>query len=43
MKPPPIRLLERFPEGTGIVVDDVGAGLYALVVMQMLLHFGVLR
>ncbi len=42
-KPPPIRLLERLPEGTGIVVDDVGAGLYALVVMQLLLHFGVLR
>lgn len=43
VKPPPIRLLERLPEGTGIVVDDVGAGLYALVVMQLLLHFGVLR
>ncbi len=43
VKPPPIRMLERFPEGTGIVVDDVGAGLYALVVMQVLLHFGVLR
>jgi phosphatidylglycerophosphatase A len=41
-KPPPIRLLERLPEGTGIVVDDVGAGLYALAVMQLLLHFGVL-
>src|SRR5882724_84063 len=27
VKPPPIRLLERLPEGTGIVVDDVGAGL----------------
>jgi len=42
VKPPPIRLLERFPEGTGIVVDDVGAGLYALAVMQLLLHFGVM-
>ncbi len=42
VKPPPIRLLERFPEGTGIVVDDVGAGIYALAVMQLLLHFGVL-
>jgi phosphatidylglycerophosphatase A len=41
-KPPPIRLLERLPEGTGIVVDDVGAGLCALSVMQLLLHFGVL-
>jgi len=43
VKPPPIRMLERLPEGTGIVIDDVGAGLYALAVMQMLLHFGVLR
>jgi phosphatidylglycerophosphatase A len=43
VKPPPIRLLERLPEGTGIVIDDVGAGLYALAVMQTLLHFGVLR
>jgi phosphatidylglycerophosphatase A len=42
VKPPPIRLLERLPEGTGIVVDDVGAGLYALAVMQLLLRFGVL-
>jgi phosphatidylglycerophosphatase A len=41
-KPPPIRRLERLPEGTGIVVDDVGAGLYALAVMQLLLHFGLL-
>lgn len=42
VKPPPIRRLERLPEGTGIVVDDVGAGLYALAVMQLLLRFGVL-
>jgi phosphatidylglycerophosphatase A len=42
LKPPPIRRLERLPEGTGIVVDDLGAGVYALIVMQILLHFGVL-
>jgi phosphatidylglycerophosphatase A len=39
VKPPPIRSLERLPEGTGIVVDDVGAGIYGLVVLQVLLHF----
>jgi phosphatidylglycerophosphatase A len=39
LKPPPIRLLERLPEGAGIVVDDLGAGLYALAVMHLLLHF----
>jgi phosphatidylglycerophosphatase A len=42
VKPPPVRSLERLPEGFGIVIDDVGAGLYALVVMQLLLHFGIL-
>ena len=40
VKPPPLRRLEQLPEGVGIVVDDVGAGLYALVVMQVILHFG---
>ena len=42
VKPPPIHMLERLPEGIGIVVDDIGAGLYALAVMQLLLHFGML-
>jgi phosphatidylglycerophosphatase A len=42
VKPPPVRQLEKFPEGTGIVLDDVAAGLYALVVMQLLLHFRIL-
>lgn len=40
LKPPPVRQLERLPGGIGIVVDDVGAGLYALAVMQILRHFG---
>jgi phosphatidylglycerophosphatase A len=42
LKPPPVRQLESLPEGTGIVVDDVGAGLFALAVMQLLLHFTTL-
>ncbi len=42
VKPPPIRLLEKLPEGTGIVVDDLGAGLYAWILMQVALHFGLL-
>jgi phosphatidylglycerophosphatase A len=42
LKPPPIRLLERLPEGTGIVVDDIGAAVYALAMMQILLHFRLL-
>jgi phosphatidylglycerophosphatase A len=43
VKPPPVRSLERLPEGTGIVVDDLGAGIYALAVLQLLLHFGIVR
>lgn len=42
LKPPPVRRLERLPEGFGIVVDDLGAGLYGLATMQLLLHFRLL-
>jgi phosphatidylglycerophosphatase A len=42
VKPPPVRQLENLPEGIGIVIDDVGAGLYALALMQIALHFGLL-
>jgi phosphatidylglycerophosphatase A len=43
VKPPPIRRLEKLPEGTGIVVDDLGAGVYAFIVLQLLLHFRLLH
>jgi phosphatidylglycerophosphatase A len=43
VKPPPVRQLERLPEGTGIVLDDVAAGIYALAVMQILLRSGILK
>jgi phosphatidylglycerophosphatase A len=39
VKPPPVRALERLPEGTGIVLDDVGAGVYAWLVLQLLLRY----
>jgi phosphatidylglycerophosphatase A len=42
LKPPPVRQLERLPEGVGIVVDDLGAGVYALIVMHLFMHFGLL-
>jgi phosphatidylglycerophosphatase A len=42
VKPPPVRQFERLPEGIGIVIDDVGAGLYALALMQIALHYGLL-
>ncbi|SRR5258707_5509984 len=34
VKPFPLRRLEKLPSGTGIMMDDVGAGLYALVLLQ---------
>ena len=43
VKPPPLRLLEKIPGGAGIMLDDVGAGLYALFILQAALHFGWLR
>ncbi|MFY9672924.1 MAG: phosphatidylglycerophosphatase A [Terriglobales bacterium] len=41
-KPFPIRRLEHLPEGTGIMLDDLGAGFYALMIMHLLLHFDLL-
>jgi phosphatidylglycerophosphatase A len=38
LKPPPIRRLEALPEGTGIVVDDLAAGVYALLLVQLISH-----
>ncbi len=43
LKPPPVRQLEAIPEGAGIVLDDVAAGLYALGVVHLFLHFGLLK
>jgi phosphatidylglycerophosphatase A len=38
LKPPPVRQLERLPAGTGIMMDDVAAGVLALIVAQILVH-----
>ena len=35
-KPWPVRRLESLPAGTGIVVDDLAAGVYALIVQTVL-------
>ena len=37
LKPAPLRALERLPEGTGIMLDDVGAGVYAMLVLAALM------
>lgn len=34
IKPPPVRQLERLPDGTGIMMDDVAAGILSLVLVQ---------
>ena len=39
LKPPPIRRLERLPAGLGVMLDDVAAGLMALAVGHLLLHW----
>jgi phosphatidylglycerophosphatase A len=36
LKPPPIRQFERLPGGTGIMLDDVAAGIFALIVAQLI-------
>ena len=42
IKPPPVRQLERIPEGAGIVLDDVAAGIGALIIMHLLVRFRIL-
>lgn len=38
LKPPPIRRFEALPEGTGIMADDLVAGLFALAIAQSIVH-----
>lgn len=39
LKPPPVRQLERLHGGTGIMMDDAAAGVYALLVGAMVTHW----
>lgn len=41
-KPPPVRQLESLPSGWGIMMDDVAAGLYALLILRLLLYVGLI-
>jgi phosphatidylglycerophosphatase A len=43
VKPPPIRLLERVKGGYGVVLDDVLAGVYANIVLQVISYFSLFR
>jgi phosphatidylglycerophosphatase A len=42
LKPFPIANLQRLPGGWGVVIDDVGAGIYAGAIMWLLMFWGVL-
>lgn len=39
LKPPPVHQLERLHGGLGIMVDDLGAGIYALIVALIVHHW----
>jgi phosphatidylglycerophosphatase A len=39
VKPEPVRFLERVPNGFGIVLDDVMAGIYANLTLQLLIRY----
>jgi phosphatidylglycerophosphatase A len=41
IKPPPIRRLEKLPGGWGIVADDLLAGVYANLALQLILRLGL--
>ena len=36
LKPPPVKTLERFPQGAGIVLDDILAGIYANITLRLI-------
>lgn len=38
LKPPPIKLVEKYPMGVGIVLDDVLAGVYSWAVLHLLIY-----
>jgi len=39
VKPPPVRQLEALRGGWGIMMDDVAAGLYTFIIMQVLVQW----
>ena len=43
LKPPPVRQLEKLPAGWGILADDLGAGVYANIVSQLVLRLWLPR
>ena len=42
LKPFPINTLQKLPGGWGVVIDDVAAGIYAAMIMRLLMFGGIL-
>ena len=42
IKPPPVRMCERLKGGLGITLDDVVAGIYTNLILQILIHLRIL-
>ena len=38
VKPPPVRQLEKLPQGWGVLADDLAAGVYANITAQLILR-----
>ncbi|GAF69360.1 unnamed protein product [marine sediment metagenome] len=41
VKPCPIRRLEKLPEGWGVLADDLLAGVYAAIVLQIIIRLWI--
>ena len=41
IKPPPLRTLEKLPYGWGVLMDDLGAGIYANIASQLFLRLAM--
>ena len=41
LKPPPVSWIERIPGGTGIVLDDIAAGIYANIATQLIVRYAL--
>ncbi len=38
LKPPPIKALEKYPMGIGIMIDDILAGVYSWIILHSLIY-----
>jgi phosphatidylglycerophosphatase A len=43
LKPPPVNTAEKLPGGWGIMADDLMAGLYTNIIMQLVVRFWLMK